>query len=147
MRDLGSERRSYKTWAAQCATRLPNTSLPLLFTSSLPPPTMFSRAARSVAKTSESSLPLQQKRPHKYRRIRPANARSFSQSAARFSYEDTAKNLLIHKDTKVLCQGFTGKTVSWTFLLHFILAHTAVGYFPCSRSACVRHEDGRRCVP
>jgi len=36
--------------------------------------------------------------------------RSFSQSARRSSYEDTARNLLITKDTKVICQGFTGKT-------------------------------------
>ncbi|KAF7306844.1 Succinate--CoA ligase [ADP-forming] subunit alpha, mitochondrial [Mycena indigotica] len=39
-----------------------------------------------------------------------AGRRGFSQSAARRSYEDTIQNLLIHKDTKVLCQGFTGKT-------------------------------------
>jgi len=36
--------------------------------------------------------------------------RTFSQSAARRSYADTIQNLLIRKDTKVLCQGFTGKT-------------------------------------
>ncbi|KAF9015063.1 succinate-CoA ligase [Cyathus striatus] len=39
-----------------------------------------------------------------------AGRRTFSQSASRKSYDDTIKNLLIHKDTKVLCQGFTGKT-------------------------------------
>jgi hypothetical protein len=37
--------------------------------------------------------------------------RTFAQSAARSSYEDTIPNLRIHKDTKVICQGFTGKTV------------------------------------
>ncbi|PPQ92708.1 hypothetical protein CVT25_014015 [Psilocybe cyanescens] len=36
--------------------------------------------------------------------------RTFSQSATRHSYDDTIRNLLIHKDTKVLCQGLTGKT-------------------------------------
>ncbi|KAK0528050.1 ligase of succinyl-coa [Tilletia horrida] len=36
--------------------------------------------------------------------------RAFSSSAARASYEDTIKNLLIKKDSKVICQGFTGKT-------------------------------------
>jgi len=40
-----------------------------------------------------------------------AGRRTFSQSAARRSYADTIQNLLIHKDTKVLCQGFTGKMV------------------------------------
>ncbi|KAI0788665.1 succinate-CoA ligase [Abortiporus biennis] len=39
-----------------------------------------------------------------------AGRRAFSQSASRRSYDDTIRNLLIHKDTKVLCQGFTGKT-------------------------------------
>ncbi|KAI0094938.1 succinate-CoA ligase [Irpex rosettiformis] len=39
-----------------------------------------------------------------------AGRRTFSQSAARQSYEDTIKNLLIQKDTRVLCQGLTGKT-------------------------------------
>ncbi|KAH9004352.1 succinate-CoA ligase [Lactarius hatsudake] len=39
-----------------------------------------------------------------------AARRAFSQSATRRSYESTIQNLLIHKDTKVLCQGFTGKT-------------------------------------
>jgi len=39
-----------------------------------------------------------------------AGRRSFSQSASRHNYDATIKNLLIHKDTKVLCQGFTGKT-------------------------------------
>lgn len=36
--------------------------------------------------------------------------RAFSSSASRKSYDDTIKNLLIHKDTRVLCQGLTGKT-------------------------------------
>jgi len=39
-----------------------------------------------------------------------AGRRTFSHSPARSSYEDTISNLLIHKDTKVICQGFTGKT-------------------------------------
>ncbi|KAH8120310.1 succinate-CoA ligase [Phellopilus nigrolimitatus] len=51
---------------------------------------MYSRAAHSLA--------------------RSASTRSFSSSAARLSYADSARNLLINKDTKVLCQGFTGKT-------------------------------------
>ncbi|KAG5727870.1 hypothetical protein E4T56_gene14100 [Termitomyces sp. T112] len=42
--------------------------------------------------------------------LRSAGRRAFSQSVVRNSYADTVKNLLIHKDTKVLCQGFTGKT-------------------------------------
>jgi len=42
--------------------------------------------------------------------VQTSGRRTFSQSAARRSYDDTIKNLAIHKDTKVLCQGFTGKT-------------------------------------
>ncbi len=42
--------------------------------------------------------------------LRRPLARGFSSSAARASYEDTIKNLLINKDSRVICQGFTGKT-------------------------------------
>lgn len=48
--------------------------------------------------------------------FRPAGQRTFASSASRRSYEDTIKNLMIRKDTKVICQGFTGKTVRATFI-------------------------------
>lgn len=43
--------------------------------------------------------------------LQKGGRRAFSSSASRKSYDDTIKNLLIHKDTRVLCQGLTGKTV------------------------------------
>lgn len=51
-----------------------------------------------------------------------AGRRAFSQSATRRSYESTIQNLLVHKDTKVLCQGFTGKTVG-AILRLYVLFH------------------------
>jgi len=42
-----------------------------------------------------------------------AGRRAFGSSASRRSYDDTVANLKIHKDTKVLCQGFTGKTATF----------------------------------
>jgi len=36
--------------------------------------------------------------------------RAFSQSATRSAYSDTIKNLAVKADTRVICQGFTGKT-------------------------------------
>ncbi|KAF8328651.1 putative succinyl-CoA synthetase alpha chain, gdp-forming [Cantharellus anzutake] len=43
----------------------------------------------------------------------PVARRAFSSSVSRNNYEDTIRNLLVHKDTKVLCQGFTGKTATF----------------------------------
>ncbi|KAG8985704.1 Succinate--CoA ligase [ADP/GDP-forming] subunit alpha, mitochondrial [Tulasnella sp. 427] len=42
-----------------------------------------------------------------------AGQRTFASSASRRSYEDTIKNLMIRKDTRVICQGFTGKTATF----------------------------------
>jgi len=39
--------------------------------------------------------------------------RKLSSSTSRLSYADTIQNLRIHKDTKVLCQGFTGRTATF----------------------------------
>jgi succinyl-CoA synthetase alpha subunit len=50
----------------------------------------------------------------------PAGRRAFSQSAARRAYADTIKNLMVKPDAKVICQGFTGKTVRF-------LARAALG--------------------
>ena len=52
-----------------------------------------------------------------------AGRRAFSQSATRQSYENTIKNLLVHKDTKVICQGFTGKTVREPFFETRVSSH------------------------
>jgi len=41
---------------------------------------------------------------------RSTGRRTFVSSASRRGYEDTIHNLRIHKDTRVLCQGLTGKT-------------------------------------
>ncbi|PVG02626.1 putative succinyl-CoA synthetase alpha chain, gdp-forming [Serendipita vermifera] len=42
-----------------------------------------------------------------------AGRRGFSSSASRLSYADTIQNLRIKADSKVLCQGFTGKTATF----------------------------------
>ncbi|CAG8471183.1 3290_t:CDS:2 [Funneliformis mosseae] len=43
-------------------------------------------------------------------KLQPTLQRGFTYSAVRaVSYEDTVKNMLITKDTRVICQGFTGK--------------------------------------
>jgi hypothetical protein len=70
--------------------------------------TMFSRINHSLA---TSGAYQQHARATKLLTTHTAGRRAFSQSATRQSYEDTIRNLLIHKDTRVLCQGFTGKTV------------------------------------
>lgn len=43
-------------------------------------------------------------------KLQPTLQRGFTYSAVRaVSYEDTVKNMLLTKDTRVICQGFTGK--------------------------------------
>ena len=82
-----------------------------------------------------------------------AGRRAFSQSTTRQSYENTIQNLLVHKDTKVLCQGFTGKTVRAPVPLetrrcpqsHISILRARTGNFPCKGSIGVRDQDGRRC--
>ena len=72
---------------------------------------MLSRASSSLISAGMYCLSRPLKIPRSVLAVPSAGRRSFSQTAARLSYEDTIKNLLIHKDTKVLCQGLTGKTV------------------------------------
>ena len=76
-----------------------------------------------------------------------AGRRAFSQSATRRSYESTIQNLRIHKDTKVLCQGFTGKTVSSPLPIcacHHLTFVTRTGNFPREGGHRVRNQDGWR---
>lgn len=76
-----------------------------------------------------------------------AGRRTFSHSAARNNYEATIQNLRIHKDTKVICQGFTGKTVRLHFsriLISYKLKW--LGYFPCEGGPRIRNPYGRWCL-
>ncbi|SHO78635.1 Alpha subunit of succinyl-CoA ligase [Malassezia sympodialis ATCC 42132] len=41
---------------------------------------------------------------------RAASSRGLTTSAVRRSYEDTIKNIYVQKDSRIICQGFTGKT-------------------------------------
>lgn len=41
---------------------------------------------------------------------------SLEQVGIRHNYTGTRKNLLIDKNTKLICQGFTGKQVRWILL-------------------------------
>ncbi|WFD20131.1 hypothetical protein MCAP1_002375 [Malassezia caprae] len=41
---------------------------------------------------------------------RAAGSRGLATSAMRRSYEDTIKNIYVQKDSRIICQGFTGKT-------------------------------------
>lgn len=75
-----------------------------------------------------------------------AGRRAFSRSAARQNYDATIQNLLIHKDTRVLCQGLTGKTVSAKCTLRGRYSPTHLGHFPRERGIGVWHEHGRRCL-
>jgi len=81
--------------------------------------------------------------------FRPAGRRTFSQSAARNSYADTIQNLLIHKDTRVLCQGLTGKTVRehWGFMSQSSTKITIIpGNFPRKGSPGIRYQHGWRSI-
>jgi hypothetical protein len=48
----------------------------------------------------------------------------FSVSSKAAGYDQTVKNMLINKQTKVVCQGFTGKqvTISSTFYFGAVIA-------------------------
>jgi succinyl-CoA synthetase alpha subunit len=76
-----------------------------------------------------------------------AGCRPFSQSAARRAYADTIKNLLVKPDAKVICQGFTGKTVCFliTRQCAFVLTRLfRTGHVPREGGHRLRHQHGRR---
>lgn len=130
-------------------TRAPKQASSTLFLSyPTPPHTMLRRAGQTLSPAGSARIfrCVAERFPDVFP---PAGRRAFSQSASRQNYDATIRNLLIHKDTKVLCQGLTGKTVRALSECISSLYSSAIatGYFPCEGGARVRDAHGRWCLP